>query len=64
MYGTSTDIEDRKRAAARQQGDQAQMRRIIDAIPQYIVVLGPDGDTLYANQVVLDYTGLTLEECQ
>jgi formate hydrogenlyase transcriptional activator len=63
-YGTSTDIEDLKRAAEPQQGDQAQMRRIIDAIPQYIVVLGPDGDTLYANKVVLDYTGLTLEECQ
>jgi PAS domain S-box-containing protein len=63
-YGTSTDIEDLKRAAERQQADQEQMRRIIDAIPQYITVLGPAGDTLYANQAVLDYTGLTLEESQ
>ncbi len=63
-YGTSTDIEDLKRAEERHQEDQGQMRRIIDAIPQYIVVLGPDGETLYANQAVLDYTGLTLEESQ
>ena len=26
--------------------------------------MGPDGETLYANQAVLDYTGLTLEESQ
>lgn len=49
-YGTSTDIEDLKRAEEWQQRDQEQMRRIIDAIPQYIVVLGPDGGALYANQ--------------
>ncbi|HEX9872541.1 MAG TPA: sigma 54-interacting transcriptional regulator, partial [Candidatus Tectomicrobia bacterium] len=35
-----------------------------DAIPQQIVVLGPAGATLYANQAVLDYSGLTLEESQ
>src|SRR5215471_3372523 len=55
---------DHKRADERLPGDQEQIRRIIDAIPQYIVVLGPDGETLYANQVVLDYTGLTLAESQ
>ena len=35
---------------------------MIEAIPQTIVVLGPDGRTLYANQAMLAYTGLTLEE--
>ena len=63
-YGTNTDIEDLKRAEARHQGDQHQIRRIIDATPQQIVVLGPDGDILYVNQAVLDYTGLSLEEVQ
>jgi formate hydrogenlyase transcriptional activator len=41
---------------------EVQLRTIINAIPQHIAVLGPDGSALYANQRVLDYTGLTLEE--
>jgi formate hydrogenlyase transcriptional activator len=41
---------------------EAQLRTIIDAIPQLITVLGPDGKNLYANQAVLEYTGLTREE--
>src|SRR5713226_7601813 len=63
-YGTNTEIEDLKRAEEQHQGDQRQIRRIIDAIPQQIVVLGPDGKTLYANQAVLDYTGLSSEDVQ
>jgi len=35
-----------------------------DAIASYIYVLRPDGTALYANQTVLDYIGLTLEEVQ
>ena len=30
--------------------------------PKIVVSLAPDGSTLYANQAVLDYTGLSLEE--
>jgi formate hydrogenlyase transcriptional activator len=44
------------------QKSEAQLRQIIDAIPQLIVVLHPDGTPLYANRAVLDYTGLSLEE--
>jgi formate hydrogenlyase transcriptional activator len=33
-----------------------------DAIASYIYVLRPDGTALYANQTVLDYTGLSLED--
>src|SRR6185312_7561090 len=33
-----------------------------DAIPQAIGVLAPDGTALHANQVVLDYTGLSVED--
>jgi PAS domain S-box-containing protein len=39
-----------------------ELRQTIDAIPQAIVVLGPDGRTLDANAFFLDYTGLSLEE--
>ena len=41
---------------------EAELRLIIDVIPQLIVVIGVDGNLLYANQAVLEYTGLTREE--
>ncbi len=41
---------------------EAQLRHIVDAIPQMIVVMNPDGAVLYMNQTMLDYTGHTIEE--
>jgi formate hydrogenlyase transcriptional activator len=61
-YGTNTDIEDLKRAEAKLRQDEQELRGIVDAISQAIVVLGPDGRGLYANRPLLDYTGLTLEQ--
>ncbi len=54
-YGTNTDIEDLKRA-------EAELRRIVDLIPQIIFVIRPDGVPLYANRVAHDYTGISAEE--
>jgi len=68
-YGTNADIEDRKRSEekVRQSEEklrqsEAELRTITDAIRQPIVVLAPDGLTLYANRVALDNSGLTLDE--
>ncbi|HKN01612.1 MAG TPA: sigma-54-dependent Fis family transcriptional regulator [Candidatus Binataceae bacterium] len=61
-YGSSTDIEDRKRAEEKLRQDERELRRITDAIAQTIVVQSPDGGPIYANQAVLDYTGLTIED--
>ena len=41
---------------------ERQLRQIVDAIPQMISVLSPDGTPLYVNQTTLDYTGLTIKE--
>ena len=41
---------------------EAELRTIIDAIPQLIIAIGADGNFQYANQAVLEYTGLTNEE--
>jgi formate hydrogenlyase transcriptional activator len=41
---------------------EGQLRQITDAIPQAVVVLGPDGSVVYVNRTVLDYTGLSKEE--
>src|SRR5579863_5590784 len=38
------------------------LRTITDAIPQLIVAIGADGNHLYANQALLEYTGLRKEE--
>ena len=54
-YGTSTDIEDLKRAEHR-------IRLLIDAIPTMAWTLRPDGVVDFVNQRWLDYTGFTLQE--
>ncbi len=42
--------------------DEQELRRIIDLIPQTIVVLNPDSKAIFANRVALEYTGLSLDE--
>jgi len=61
LYGTHTDIEDRKATEDKLRRSEQELRRMIDAIPQTIVVLDPDGNAVNANQSTLDYTGLTME---
>ena len=61
-YGINTDIDDRKRCEQKVRQDEGDLRTITDLIRQAIVVLAPDGTTLYANRVVLDQTGLTVGE--
>src|ERR1700688_706170 len=60
--GSNTDIEDRKRAEKKLLEEERQLRRITDAIPQTIVVLDSKGQPLYANQAMLDHTGLTMQD--
>jgi formate hydrogenlyase transcriptional activator len=61
-YATSTDIEERKQAEERLRQDERELRRITDVIAQMIVVHNPEGAPIYANQIVLDYTGLTIDD--
>ena len=42
--------------------DEEDIRRMTDAIAQTIIILNPNGKAIYANRVVLDYTGLSLDE--
>ena len=61
-YSTATDIDDRKRAEEKLRQSEKELRAITDTIRQPIVVLAPDGTTLYANQVALNNYGLTMSE--
>ena len=56
------EIVERKEAEERLRQREAELRHLVDAVPQHIFVLEPDGRFSYANQRDLDYTGLTLED--
>ena len=61
-YGSSIDIEDRKRAEEKLRQEEMELRQIVDVIPQHIFVLEPDGRFLYVNRRDLEYFGLTLKD--
>jgi len=61
-YGTRTDIEDRKRAEEKFRQSEAELREIIDAIPQQVFVFDADWTPLFANRRELEYTGLNPQE--
>src|SRR5258707_10718685 len=63
-YLLVTDIEDRKKADDKHRRDEEELPQMTDAIATFIHVLRPDATALYANQTVLDHTGLTLEDVQ
>src|ERR1700730_16822786 len=71
FFGTTVDVTEQHEARAALQtafeqikAEETELRRMTDAIASYIYVLRPDGTALYANQTLLDYTGLTLEHVQ
>ncbi len=43
---------------------EAELRTIVDMIPQLIAVLAPDGQALYVNQSTLEYTGLSADQAR
>jgi len=71
LVGTAMDVTEQHEARAALQtafdqikAEETELRRMTDAIASLIYVFRPDGTALYANQAVLDYTGLTLEDVQ
>jgi PAS domain S-box-containing protein len=71
LVGTAMDVTEQHEARTALQTafeqikvEETELRRMTDAIATYIYVLRPDGTALSANQTVLDYTGLTLEDVQ
>src|SRR3984957_8618149 len=63
-YGSSFEIEDRKQAELKMSGSEANLRRIIDAIPALVSGFLPDGSNEFMNQRWHDYTGLSPEQSQ
>src|SRR5258708_5862434 len=55
--GTCTDIHDKKQA-------EDELRVLIDAIPQFVWMIRPDGSSDYCNRRWCDYTTMTSQQSQ
>ena len=62
FVGTTTDIDDQKRAQEKLRESEYESRLIVDTIPAQISVAGPNGGLVRANQRVLDYFGRSMDE--
>src|SRR5580704_13723218 len=64
FVGTTTDIDDQKRAEEKIRQSEKEARQLLDLSPMHIAELGPDGARLYTNRASLDYYCTTLAEWQ
>jgi formate hydrogenlyase transcriptional activator len=62
FIGAVTDVTAAKIAEQKLKQDEAELRQLINVVPELILVMKPDGSRLYANQGMLEYAGLTLED--
>ncbi len=62
FVGTVIDVTERKRAEEELRRSEMEFRQMLDLTPQLVAVFGPNGERLYANRVLLDYLGFSLEE--
>ena len=61
-YGTSIDIEDRKRTEEAVRESELSWRQIVDNIPGIVCTWGPMGEVEFVNRQTLEYFGRTREE--
>jgi PAS domain S-box-containing protein len=62
FIGISMDVTERKTAEERIRGQEAELRQMLDLVPQLVAVFGRDHERIYANRMGLDYLGVSLEE--
>ena len=62
FVGTSTDIDDQKRAEEALRASKAGLVRVIDAIPTLTWSMFPDGPNEFLSKRWYEYTGLSVEE--
>ena len=62
FVGTTTDVDDQKRAQEELRASDSKFRKIVESIPGFVCTMSPTGEILHVNQRALDYFGKTLEE--
>ena len=62
MAGSNTDITDRKQAEKAMRESEKKFRAIFDRAFEFIGLLKPDGTLIEANQTLLDFSGLNIED--
>jgi formate hydrogenlyase transcriptional activator len=62
FVGTVMDVTERKQAEEKIREQEAELRLIVDLVPQLIAVYGPNRERFYANRTALDYLGISLDE--
>jgi len=60
-YGTSTDIEELKRAKASALQQEKELKRILDRIPSILFYTNPAGELEYCNKRWIEYTGMSVK---
>ena len=61
-YVLLTDIDERKQAEEKLKQGEKELEQIVDSIPQLIEVVDVEGRVLHRNRLMLEYTGLSLED--
>jgi PAS domain S-box-containing protein len=62
VAGYSRDISASKAAEIALRQSEAELRTLVESIPQIVWIAQPDGQHVHFNQQWLDYTGLSMEE--
>ncbi|MGB6691184.1 MAG: PAS domain-containing protein [Terracidiphilus sp.] len=61
-YVLLTDIDDRKRVEEELRASENDLRKILDSIPGLVCAINPAGQIELANQPLMDYYGMAVEE--
>jgi PAS domain S-box-containing protein len=62
FVGTTTDIDDQKRAEEELRASETNLRQIVDSIPGLVCTMDPAGEIEQLNRPLLEYFGKTPEE--
>ncbi len=61
-YGTTADVNEQKKAEAALREGERSLQQLIDTVPVLIWCLSPQGNPVYFNKRMVEYTGVSLEE--